>query len=96
MKNIIEVRGNAIYTGTDNELKPQVELIIIHTDGKQYNVKGKEVVTVPILRETRFTADPEELDRLIADLQKFKLMMTTIQQNCKVINSVVEQLNKPS
>lgn len=97
MKDIIEIRTNAIYSASEKggKLKPQVEVILIHTDGKQYmpTGNGNEIRTTPILRETRFTADMRDLDRLIGDLQKTKLQMTTIEQNCRVLNDIVSAIN---
>jgi len=52
--------------------------------------------TVPILKETRFTVDPETLDKFVADLQGVRLQMNQIMDNCKVINNVITALNNKS
>lgn len=95
MKNIIEIRTNAIYSASTqaNKLKPEIEVILIHTDGKQYEVVSKQIKATPILRETRFIAEMEDLDRLITELQKTKLQMTAIEQNCRVLNEIVENIS---
>jgi len=94
MKQILEVRTNPIYSADSKELTPKIEVIIIHTDGKQYIAKGEKVQSIPILKETRFTVEPETLDKFVADLQGVRLQMNQIMDNCKVINHVITSLNK--
>ncbi len=96
MKQVFEIRCNSIYSASElgNKLRPEIEMILVHTDGKQYVAKGNTVTTTPILKETRFFVSHKELDQIITDLQKWKLQMVQIEQNCTVINNVIDMLNK--
>jgi hypothetical protein len=94
MKEVIEVRANTIYTTDVGKLKPKLEVIIIHTDGMQYIAKSEKIVTIPILKESRFMVTERGLDELIADLQKWKTSMVTLHQNCKVMNDIVTAINE--
>jgi len=103
MKQIFEIRANAIYSASQSDeesqkLKPEIEMILVHTDGKKYepNPEGSGTIVIPVIQETRFFCRPKELDGLIEDLQKWKLQLAQIDQNCNVINGVIEQLNKPA
>lgn len=89
MKEVLEVRANTVYTQVENKLSPRLELILIHTAGKQYEVKAAKVTAIPIINEARFSVNSKQLDDLIADLQKWKLQMVTIEQNCSVLNHVI-------
>jgi hypothetical protein len=71
MKEMISVRSNACYIQAENEfaLKPVLEIIIIHTDGKNYKFTTNELKTTSKIAETRFIVNPEMLNELIVELQ---------------------------
>lgn len=96
MKQIFEVRTNPIYqTNGTNKLKAQLEVVLIHTDGKEYKPTPKGgIIATPILRETRFFIGPEDLDQILKGLQLAKVQMEQIKGNCEVLNDVITHMSK--
>lgn len=98
MKQIFEVRTNPIYQ-TNNKtgkLQAQMEVILIHTDGKEYKAgtNGK-VITTPIVKETRFFIGDNDLNDILKGMQLAKLQMERVKGNCQVLNDVITQLTPP-
>jgi hypothetical protein len=100
MKQILDVRSNAYYTQPENakefELKAFLEIVIIHTDGKDYKLKGGKLETTPNLVESRFVCSPEQLTELIGDLQMHQKKMESIRQNAEKLTGLVKYIDESS
>ena len=100
MKQVLDVRSNAYYTQTENakefELKAFLEIIIIHTDGKDYKIKAGKLKTSPNLTESRFVCSPEQLTQPINDLQMHQKKMEGIRQNADKLTGLVKYIDKGS
>lgn len=99
MKQLLEVRSNAHYTQPESEkdefeLKAWLELVIIHTNGKKYEVKGKSIVTETAIAESRFIVSPEMLTQLISDLQMQQKKMEGIRHNAEKLTSLVRYVSQ--
>jgi hypothetical protein len=75
MNEIIDIRAN-IYTQDVNTqtltTEPFIELVIIHSDGKNYEIRDDKLVSIPLLSDTRFVLSPKEFDRMILDMQDWQ------------------------
>lgn len=97
MKEVLSVRSNPYYTQQDvnNEfaLKAHIELVIIHTDGKNYNLTEKQIESYPKLSEIRLVVSPEMLQHLITDLQLHQKKLDGFRKNADQLNSLVRYIN---
>jgi hypothetical protein len=87
MKTIIDIRAN-IYAQDVNPAtlttEPFIELVIIHSDGKNYEIREDKLASVLLLSDTRFVLSPKEFDRVILDMQDWQ----------KTLNNRVEFWNE--
>lgn len=97
MKQIVDVRSNVHYSQHENEkefkLSPMMELIIIHTDGKNYKSSKTGLASEHKFAETRMILTPEMLESLITDLQLHQKKFDTIRKNADQLNALVKHLN---
>ena len=93
MKTVISVRTN-IFFETDNSIniQPAMELVIIHTDGKDYTYSKKGLVSKAKFGETRVVVNPEVLRKLIVDLQLHEKKLEAATKNANSINGLVEHI----
>lgn len=70
MKQMVSVRSNAYYTQEECEkeftLKAMLELVIIHTDGKNYKLTKNDIESSPKLAECRLIVSPNFINTLLA------------------------------
>jgi len=94
MKDILQVRSNPVFlpdsTKKGVHLKPMLELIIIHTDGKEYMIKGKGVGSAPKFAETRFFIDADQLKDFQSQLQLVGDQMNRMEVNTMKINKLIQ------
>lgn len=96
---MISVRSNPYFTQKENEkivqLQTYMELVIIHTNGKSYNVDKKGVLfSKSKLDETRLIVSPEMLTSLITELQLHQKKLESFRQNADQLNSLVQHLSE--
>jgi hypothetical protein len=100
MKQMVSVRSNAYYTQEEGEkefaLKPMLELVIIHTDGKNYKLTKNDMESSPKLSESRLIVSPEMLQHLITDLQLHQKKLDGIRKNADELNSFVRHITSKS
>jgi hypothetical protein len=98
MKQVLSVRSNILYEqkrGEETfELLPRLELVIVHTDGKNYTIGKKGFVASPRVSETRIVVSPELLQDLITDLQLHQKTLEGIRKNADQINSLVKHITE--
>lgn len=98
MKQILEVRSNAFYLQPENakefELQGYLEIIIIHTDGKYYKVKGGKLETTPSFVESRLVCSSEQLTNLITDLNMHQKNMDGVRKNAEKLTRLVKYIEK--
>lgn len=93
MKDIISVRSNPYYTQSEQgKIEPQLELILIHTNGKTYNIVKKNLNAVPKIDETRFIVNSELIQQLITDLQLHQKKLEYYRKNADAINSLANHI----
>jgi len=99
MKEAISVKSNAFYQQTTEKefsLKPLLELVIIHTDGKGYEIKKDgSIVAKAKLSETRLLVSPEMLTSLITELQLHQKQFEGIKNNADQLTALVKHLSTP-
>ena len=93
---MVSVRSNAYYTQEEGEkefaLKPMLEIVIIHTDGKNYKLTKNDMESSPKLSESRLIVSPEMLQHLITDLQLHQKKLDGIRKNADQLNSLVRHI----
>jgi hypothetical protein len=98
MKQIISVKSNAYYTQEEQQnefaLNPMLELVIIHTDGKEYKFTKNDLSSSTKIAETRMILTPEMLQSLITDLQLHQKKLNGIRKNADQLNSLVKHINE--
>ena len=94
MKQMVSVRSNAYYTQDEGELslRPMLELVIIHTDGKNYKLGKNDIESSPKLSESRLIVSPEMLQHLITDLQFHQKKLESIRKNADQLNSLIRHI----
>lgn len=96
MKEIISVRSNAQYIQKADtkefELQPMLEVIIIHTNGKNYNYTGNTLKSTTKFEEVRFSVSPEILTVLITDLQFHQKKLDAVRKNADQINALAKHI----
>ena len=97
MKHILDVRSNPYFTQNEDQnefkLEPSLELVIIHSDGKNYEIEKNKLKSTTKLSEIRLIVNPEMLQALITDLQLHQKMFETIKANAEQLNSLVRHLS---
>ena len=93
---MVSVRSNAYYTQEEGQkefaLNPMLEIIIIHTDGKNYKLTKNDIESSPKLAESRLIVSPEMLQHLITDLQLHQKKLEGIRKNADQLNSLVRHI----
>src|SRR5574340_66187 len=100
MKEMISVRSNPYFTQKENEkivqLQTCMELVIIHTNGKTYNVDKRGILfSKSKLDETRLIVSPEMLTSLITEMQLHQKKLESFRQNADQLNSLIQHLSEP-
>lgn len=95
---MLSVRSNAHYTQEENAsefaLNPMLEVIIIFTDGKDYAISKKQLVSTVKLSEIRMIVSPEMLQSLITDLQLHQKKLDGIRKNADQLSSLVKYVTE--
>lgn len=93
---MVSVRSNSFYEQKEDDkefaLKPQLELVIIYTDGKNYKITKNDIESSPKLAECRLIVSPEMLQHLITDLQLHQKKLDTIRKNADKLNALVKHI----
>lgn len=93
---MVSVRSNAYYTQEEGQkefaLNPMLELVIIHTDGKNYKLTKNDIESSQKLTESRLIVSPEMLQHLITDLQLHQKKLEGIRKNADQLNSLVRHI----
>lgn len=96
MKQMITVRSNAYYSQEDGqkefELKPMLEIVIVHTDGQIYKAVKSGIESAYKFGESRFIVSPELLDQLIVDLKLHQKKLEGIRKNADQLNAMVRHI----
>jgi hypothetical protein len=98
MKQIIAVRSNSFLWQDETEKEisftPTMELVIIHTQGKDYTwTKDGTLSGKSKLNEMRLLVDPELLQNLITDLQLHQKKLQAFTHNANEINSLLRHIS---
>jgi hypothetical protein len=79
MNEIIDIRANLYATDVNPETlkaKPLLELIIIHTDGKEYKLNGeKGLDPITKISDARFIMNPETMDRVLQQMLDWRITL---------------------
>ena len=99
MKQILSVKSNPFYTQGESEngdfkLNAHLELVIVYTDGKNYDVKKDGFVAKTKLSETRLLVSPDLLQGLITDLQMHQKKLEGFRKNADQINSLIKYVQE--
>ena len=94
---MISVRSNPYYTQEEDSpnipvLKPWLELIIIHSDGKSYTFNKRGLMSNTTISEQRIIVSPELLQNLITELQLHKNKLDVIRKNSEQLNSLMKHI----
>lgn len=100
MKEMVSIRSNPFYIQEDKDkvvtFVPLLELIIIHTDGKEYNItKNQQLTSKTKLSEYRLLVSPKMLAEFITDLQLHQQKLDGITRNANQINALITHLSTP-
>jgi hypothetical protein len=98
MKEIVTVRSNSLFSQSGEnekfELIPAIEIVIIHTDGMEYNYsKDKGIITKRKLNEQRLLISPDLLQKLITELQLHYKKALILTENAAQINALIEHIS---
>lgn len=100
---MIAVRSNAYFAQKEVEgleITPQMELVIIHTNGKNYTVEDDNLITQDRISEIRLVVSRNMLTQLITELQLHQSNMGVMQHNADSINTLAKMIetkdSKPS
>ena len=95
MKQIISVRSNSFYEESNQNgfhLRPSLELVIIHTDGKDYKMTKTDIAGTHKLNEIRLIVSPELMQGLITDLQLHQKKLENLRHNADQLNSLIKHI----
>ena len=96
MKQMLSVRSNAYYTQGEGQkefaLNAMLELVIIHTDGKNHNLTKNDIESSLKLSECRLIVSPEMIQHLITDLQLHQKKLEIICKNADQLNSLLRYI----
>lgn len=93
MKHIIGITTNHMMIpreGKEFNLSPMLELIIMHSDGKDYSHNGKNLSSKMKFAETRMILTPTAMRELYAKLGEALLGMSALENTCDQINNLVK------
>lgn len=99
MKEILSVRSNVYYRqeeGQEFALKAMLELVIIHTEGKNYKLTKNNLKSSAKINESRLIVSPEMLQQLIVDLQFHQKTLEGVRKNADQLNSLVRYIGESS
>ena len=90
MKEIIDIRSNALYLqpegGEEFVLRPALELVLIHTDGKKYRIYDDgQMEETRKLSETRLTITPRMFEFLLEQFSNHQKKMAQVATNAKAL-----------
>jgi hypothetical protein len=98
MKQIIAVNSNPFYTQVEEKgnftLRATLELVIVHSDGKEYEIEKDAFIGKNKLSEIRLLVSPEMLQGLITDLQLHQKTLDGIRKNADQINSLIKYVQE--
>ena len=95
MKQLMTVRSNPYYSLLDDKLAANLEIILIHTDGKEYLVgENKQIDGTWKLAETRLIINQNNLNSLIDELKGLQKAMKTLSDNAKVLNTIIHEIKE--
>lgn len=93
MKMIVGITTNHMMIpseGKEFNLSPMMELIIMHSDGKDYSHDGKKLSSKMKFAETRMILTPNAMRELYAKLGEALLGMSVLENNCDQINNLIK------
>ncbi len=100
MKQIAEVRTNLMYLQSPDkaipELKPMIELIVVHTDGFMYMEAKDGFKKTLNLVETRYYLDQEALKNIVAGMNVASINMNVALNHADVLNQISKHLKSPT
>lgn len=92
MKEVIAITHNPIMApkhGKKFELVPMLELIITHSDGKDYSHDGKKLSSVTKFTETRLFVSVNGMKELMSQLAMASASLNILESNCQHINELI-------
>jgi hypothetical protein len=100
MQEIISVRSNIFFTQEQKDkslsLTPVIELVIVHTSGKEYELNSKDqIVSTPKIMESRMLVSSQMLKSMINDLELINRNMNTLDKNADKVNKLLEYMQAP-
>lgn len=97
MKELITVRSNPYFTQKEDSgafsLQAHLELIIVFTDGKEYQLKKDSLNSSYKISETRLIVNAEKLTTLITELQLHQKKLESYRHNSDQINSLINHIS---
>lgn len=93
MKTIIDVKSNPVYLEKGEKefaLEGNIELIIVHSDGKRYDFSKNRVQSVPTFTESRFLVNTAVMDELITMLQGHRDKLRKVNENASQLNALIK------
>lgn len=98
MKQALSIRSNCWFSipekGETFSVEPALELVIIHTDGKNYKLGKNDFIAEPKVNEIRLLVSPDMLASLITELQLHQTKMETIRKNGDQINALIKHIGE--
>ncbi len=95
---MLSIRSNTYYEQKEGEgtfeLNPLMELIIIHTSGKEYEWKKNDLLSTNKFEEIRLMVSPSMLSSLIVELQLHQTKLESIQKNATQLTALVKHINE--
>lgn len=93
MKEMVAIRSNAFLLQDDSQkmvsFLPQMELVIIHTNGKDYNYTKDGLSGKSRFDEIRLIVTPDMLQSLITELKLHQQKLHQFRNNATEINSMI-------
>lgn len=100
MKELIQIRSNALYLqpegGDEFVLRPALELVLIHTDGKKYRIDNDgQMEEARKLSETRLIISPRMFEFLLEQVSNHQKKMAAVEINAKALQEAGNLLRDP-
>lgn len=106
MDQMVAIKSNAFLLQDDTKEKvsflPQMELVIIHTDGKDYTWTKTGLNSKARFDEIRLIVTPDMLQELITQLQLHQTKLKQFRDNATELNAMIrliteaQEENKPT
>lgn len=93
MKEVFAITSNQIMcpkNGKQFELVPMMELILVHSDGKDYSHNGKKLSSTVKISETRFFVSVNGMKELMSQLAMAAASLNVLEANCGQINQLIK------